>query len=88
MTSNTAAPANAACRAGADGVVDIAVASCISSQLQSRKPDEHQHHRDDPEANDDLIFFPALEFVVVMQRRHSEYPLAGQLERRHLQNYR
>jgi hypothetical protein len=51
MTSNAATPATAAGRAGADGMVDIAVASCISSQLQCRKPDEHQHHRDDPEAN-------------------------------------
>src|SRR6185369_9185873 len=32
---------------------------CLA-QFQSRQTNEDQHHRDDPEAHHDLVFFPAL----------------------------
>src|SRR5690606_30848663 len=48
------------------------------SQLQRCQPGERQHHRDDPEADDDLRLGPSQLFKVVMDRRHLEHPLAGQ----------
>src|SRR5579862_5141677 len=58
-----------------------------SSQFQRRQAEEDQHHRDDPEPHDDLVFLPALQFVVVVQRRHAKDALAGQLERSHLDDH-
>ena len=48
-----------------------------SAQLQRGQPDQGQHERDDPEADDDLRLGPALELVVVVDRRHAEDALAG-----------
>ena len=52
-----------------------------SSQFQRGETEQDEQHRDDPEAHDDLVLLPALELVVVMDRRHPEHALAGQLER-------
>src|ERR1700716_4471349 len=52
-----------------------------SPQLQRGEAGERQHHRDDPEPDHDLRFGPALLFEMVMQRRHPEHALAGELER-------
>src|SRR5581483_3245556 len=60
----------------------------FSSQLQRRKADEREHDRDDPEADHDLRFGPALLLEMVVQRRHPEYALAGELERSHLHDHR
>src|SRR5690606_1470952 len=51
-----------------------------STQFQAGKTDQHQDHRDDPEAHDHPGLGPAFEFKVVMDRRHAEHALAGQLE--------
>ena len=53
-----------------------------SPQLQAREAHEREEDGDDPEANDDLRLGPALLFVVMMDRRHQEDALAGQLEAR------
>src|SRR5437660_8191867 len=55
-----------------------------SSQLQRGKAGERQHHRDDPEADHDLRFGPALLLEMMVQRRHAEHALARHLERHHL----
>src|SRR3954452_9771678 len=47
-----------------------------SAQLQSGKAGQCQHHRDDPESDDELRFGPALLLEVVMDRRHPEHALA------------
>ena len=41
------------------------------------RPEQHQHHGDDPEAHHDLRLLPALQLVVVVQRRHAEDALAA-----------
>ena len=69
-----------------DGVAARVVAS--SAQLQRRETEQHEQHRDDPEAHDDLVLLPALQLVVVVDRRHPEDALAGELERRHLDHHR
>src|SRR5437868_3197733 len=55
-----------------------------SPQLQRRQAGERQHHRDDPEADHDLRLGPAELLEMVMDRRHPEDALAGELERHHL----
>src|SRR3954452_8237098 len=59
----------------------------VSPQLQRRKPDQRQHHRDDPEPDHDLRLGPAFLFEMMVQRRHPEDALAGQLERDHLHDH-
>src|SRR6476661_1173832 len=59
-----------------------------SPQLQRGEAGQRQHHRDDPEPDHDLRFGPALLFEMVMQRRHPEHALAGQLEGRYLHDHR
>src|SRR4051812_3949066 len=59
----------------------------VSPQLQRRKPDQRQHHGDDPEPDHDLRLGPAFLFEVMVQRRHPEDALPGQLERDHLHDY-
>src|SRR5690606_12330215 len=51
-----------------------------STQFQGGETDQHEDHRDDPEAHDDVRLGPAFEFEVVVNWRHAEHPLAGQLE--------
>ena len=48
----------------------------------SDERDQREQHGDDPEADDDLRLGPALLLVVVVDRRHQEHALAGELERR------
>src|SRR6202035_162522 len=55
-----------------------------SPQLQRGEAGERQHHRNDPEPDHDLRFGPALLLEMMMQRRHPEHALAGELERHHL----
>src|SRR4029079_9221054 len=55
-----------------------------SAQFQRGETGERQHHRDDPEADHDLRFGPALLLEMMVQRRHHEHALAGHLERHHL----
>src|SRR5687768_9722937 len=59
----------------------------ISSQLQCRQSKQYQHHGNDPEPYHYLIFLPALQFVVVMQRRHAKNTSTDQLERSNLQHH-
>src|SRR6266436_1104919 len=59
-----------------------------SPQLQGGEAGQRQHHRDDPEPDHDLRFGPALLFEMMMQRRHPEHALAGELERHHLHDHR
>src|SRR5690606_13528978 len=59
-----------------------------STQFQGGQTDQHEDHRDDPEAHDDARFGPAFEFEVVVDRRHAEHPLAGQLEGGNLNHHR
>ena len=51
-------------------------------------PTSTRMNGDDPEAHDHLRLGPALELVVMMDRRHAEDALAGELERGHLQDHR
>src|SRR6266576_1955028 len=60
----------------------------LSPQLQRGEAGQRQHHRDDPEPDHDLRFSPALLLEMMMQRRHPEYALAGELERHHLHDHR
>src|ERR1700738_3571561 len=55
-----------------------------SSQLQRGEAGERQHHRDDPEPDHDLRLGPAQLLEMVVDRRHPEDTLAGELERHHL----
>src|SRR5690606_27922240 len=57
--------------------VTVPFALSCSPQLQSGQADEDQHHCDDPEPDHHLIFFPAFELVVVVQRRHAKDPPPG-----------
>src|ERR1700678_2982399 len=58
------------------------------SQLQSRQREQSHHQSRDPKAGNDLRFFPAQLFEMMMDRRHLEDPLLAQLVTAHLQNYR
>src|ERR1700728_2591228 len=58
------------------------------SQLQGRQARERKHHRDDPETNDDLRLGPSELLEMMMDRRHLEHALAGELERNHLHDDR
>src|SRR6202795_2157586 len=55
--------------------------STPSPQFQRGEAGQCQHHRDDPEPDHDLRFGSALLFEMMMQRRHPEHALAGELER-------
>src|ERR1700704_5819776 len=59
-----------------------------SPQLQGGEAGQRQHHRDDPEPDHDLRFGPALLLKMVMDRRHPEHALAGELERHYLHDHR
>src|SRR6266566_3268580 len=59
-----------------------------SPQLERGQAGKRKHHRDDPEADDDLRLGPAELLEVMMDRRHPEDPLAGQLVRHHLHDDR
>src|SRR5262249_51925498 len=50
-------------------------------QLQRAQGHEREEDREDPEADDHLGLGPAHQLEVMVQRRHSEDPLAGQTER-------
>src|SRR5512146_656210 len=69
-------------------VLRLWAASPISPHLQGGQAHQHQDHGDDPETHDDAWLGPALELEMVMQRRHAEDALTGELERAHLQNHR
>src|SRR5215831_4988105 len=64
------------------------VSKSISAHLQRGEADQHQHDADDPEAHDHARLRPALQFEVVMDRRHAEHALAGHLEAGHLDHHR
>src|SRR5262245_50026758 len=57
-------------------------------QLQRGEPCEREHDRDDPETDHDLRLGPALLLEVMMQWRHLEHALAGELEGDHLHDHR
>src|SRR5208282_6137771 len=57
-------------------------------QLQGREPRQREHDRDNPEANDDLRLGPAELLEMMVDRRHLEDALAGELERHHLHDHR
>src|SRR5262249_34479187 len=59
-----------------------------SPQLEGRKPGEREHDRDDPEADHDLRLGPAELLEMVVDRRHAEDALAGELEGDHLDDHR
>ena len=50
------------------------------SCVEEAEADDHAHALDDPEADHDKDLGPALEFEVVLERRHPEDALAGQPE--------
>ena len=58
------------------------------AEFQGGQSEQSQDNGHDPEPHGDGVLFPAGEFKMVMQRRHLEDALAGQLEARHLQNHR
>ena len=41
---------------------------------------QHQNKRNNPESDDHLIFFPAFQFIVMMQWRHAKDTLSQQLK--------
>src|SRR3954467_11512052 len=57
------------------------VTGIMSAQLQRGEAGERQHHRDDPEPDHDLRLGPAELLEMMMDRRHLEDALAGELER-------
>src|SRR6185369_10322548 len=57
-------------------------------QFQGRKTEQCKDQRHDPEADDDFRFRPSSQFEVMVYRRHSENPLAAQLERQYLDHHR
>src|ERR1700687_6195220 len=59
-----------------------------SPQLQRGEAGQRHNHRDDPEPDHDLRFGPALLLEMMVQRRHPEQALAGELERHHLHDHR
>ena len=61
-------------------------ASMVLAQLEGAQGDEAEKHRDEPEADDDLRLRPSLEFEVVVDGGHAKYPLARELEARHLRD--
>src|ERR1700674_2219507 len=78
--SATRAPGSAAGAFCARVVSSSRCAEMRSSQFQGRQPEQHKHHGDDPEADNHLVLFPALQFVVMMQRSHAKNALAGEFE--------
>src|SRR5215813_9295847 len=62
--------------------------TATSPQLQRRQSHERKHHRDDPEPDHDLRLGPAELLEVMVDRRHPEHALAGELERDHLHDHR
>src|SRR5450631_2528836 len=58
-----------------------------SPQLQRGEAGQRQHHRDDPEPDHDLRLGPAQLLEMVVDRRHPEDALAGELERHHLHDH-
>src|ERR1700754_3045156 len=72
----------------ANEVTGIMIGTTSSAQLQCRKAGQRQHHRDDPEPDHDLRLGPALLLEMMVQRRHPEHALAGELERGHLHDHR
>src|SRR4051794_37729598 len=79
---------NSATRCPAKLVTGVMEASSGSAQLQRRQADQRQQDGDDPEPDDDLRLLPALLLEVVVKRRHPEHALAGELERRDLDDHR
>src|SRR5665213_1985093 len=51
-----------------------------SPQLQGGEANQREQHSDDPEANDDLRLGPPQRLEVVVDGRHLEDALAGELE--------
>src|SRR3990172_3068026 len=75
-----ASPTTSACRP---------FSSIVSSaQLQRAQGKQREDQGGDPKTDDDLRLFPPHELEVVVERRHAEDALAGQLERPHLQDHR
>src|SRR5580698_10803935 len=59
-----------------------------SPQLQRRQAGQRQHHRDDPEPDHDLRLGPAFLLEMMMDRRHLEDALSGELEGCDLHDHR
>src|SRR5207249_5151144 len=59
----------------------------LLAELERREREQRAHHRDDPEADDDLRLGPAEELEVVMDGRHAEDALAAELEGDHLPDH-
>src|SRR5690348_16526398 len=60
----------------------------MSARLEAGEADQDKYARDNPEAHDHPRLRPALEFEVVVDRRHAEHALAGQLETGDLDHHR
>src|ERR1700743_2387694 len=58
-----------------------------SPQFQRGEAGQRQHHRNDPEPDHDLRFGPAQLLEMMMDRRHPEDALAGELERDDLHDH-
>src|SRR5258706_239250 len=59
----------------------------LSPELQCRQREQREDEGHDPEADDDLRILPADQLEVMMERRHAEDPLAGELEGADLQDH-
>src|SRR5436190_20084652 len=59
-----------------------------SPQLQRGQSREREHDRNDPETDHDLRLGPAELLEMVVDGRHAEHALAGELERDHLHDHR
>src|SRR5215218_5597986 len=57
-------------------------------RVEDAQRQRHEQAGDDPEPDDDGDLLPAEQLEVVLERRHPEDPLAGQLERANLQDDR
>src|SRR3546814_17147878 len=62
--------------------------TAASPQLQRGQTDQRQDRGDDPETDDDGRLGPALLLEVMVQRRHGEDALTGQLEGKDLDDDR
>src|SRR5262245_17679795 len=60
----------------------------VSSQLQRCQTEEPENDRRDHESRDHFRFAPANQLEVMVKWRHAKHTLAGQLERRHLNDHR
>src|SRR3984893_17098026 len=80
--------ANRLTRAPVDDQLAAYAWALSSADVEDDETHGHADTGDDPEADHDGGLGPAGQLEVVLQRGHPEHPLAGQLERPHLDHHR